>query len=239
MRKWRGRRGKIAPSCASSPGTSSTAGRSPDRPPVARRRVRGDARGVGVGRRAAAGGAAVVAGAAGCRVWGAGVHGRTSRGQVLPLARRARGAPARHREVVGRRRERDPRARRCSGDDASPAAARAAARAARDACACAPVGVWLGNIHATAHDGRVRRPTCGVRRSSCCAGRAVAGGDRRRLQHAHPGVPGFEPCGGHVLDWVFARGLACDGPVEVPARHDAGVGGNLSDHRPVIATLAR
>ncbi len=49
---------------------------------------------------------------------------------------------------------------------------------------------------------------------------------------------GFEPCAGHVLDWVFTRGMRCAGEAELPARHDARVGANLSDHRPVLATVA-
>ena len=101
-------------------------------------------------------------------------------------------------------------------------------------------GVWLGNLHATAHD--EARAQAELRRSAevlvrwSGGGPAVIGGD---CNTRTPEFPGFEACGGHVLDWVFARGLSCAGPVRVPARHDAAVGANLSDHRPVLVEVSQ
>ena len=103
-------------------------------------------------------------------------------------------------------------------------------------------GVWVGNLHATAHD--EARAQADLDRAAAALVR-WSGGGRARPSSAGTATRaprrsrGSQPCGGHVLDWVFARGLRCDGAVEVPPRHDARVGANLSDHRPVIATLAR
>jgi endonuclease/exonuclease/phosphatase family metal-dependent hydrolase len=99
-------------------------------------------------------------------------------------------------------------------------------------------GIWFGNLHATAHDeARAQadlRRAAGALRRWAGDGAAVIGGDTNTRT---PAFPGFEPCGGHVLDWVFARGLRCAGPVTVPPRHDARLGVNLSDHRPVLAAV--
>ena len=163
----------------------------------------------------------------------------TSRGQVLPLAC-----------VVAARR---PDVVKSWGGGANAILVRGDARVTAHArlrlalrperrvmhAVCAG-GVWVGNLHATAHD--EARAQAELRRAADVLGRwpggglAVIGGD---CNTRTPAFPGFQPCGGHVLDWVFASGLRCDGAVEVPPRHDARVGANLSDHRPVIATLAR
>ena len=103
-------------------------------------------------------------------------------------------------------------------------------------------GVWIGNLHATAHDEAraqddLDRAAAALIRWSGggVGGPAIIGGD---CNTRTPVFPGFESCGGRVLDWMFARGLRATGPAEVLPRHDAGVGANLSDHRPLLATLA-
>ncbi len=47
-----------------------------------------------------------------------------------------------------------------------------------------------------------------------------------------PRFPGFEHCGGHVLDHIFARGLEAHGSPALPDR------AGLSDHVPVLVALA-
>ena len=163
----------------------------------------------------------------------------TSRGQLLPLAR-----------VVAARR---PDLAKSWGGGANAILVRGGAQVTahhrlrlalrperRVMHAVCADGVWFGNLHATAHD--EARAQADLDRAADAlvrwsgGGPAIIGGD---CNTRTPAFPGFAPCGGHVLDWVFARGLACDGPVEVPARHDARVGANLSDHRPVVASLTR
>ena len=99
-------------------------------------------------------------------------------------------------------------------------------------------GVWVGNLHASAHV--ESRAVADLERAGAVldrwslGGPAVLGGDTNVRE---PAVPGYTDCGGHVLDHVFARGIAPDGPAATLARHDAGIGANLSDHRPVIVAL--
>ncbi|HMS61925.1 MAG TPA: endonuclease/exonuclease/phosphatase family protein [Solirubrobacteraceae bacterium] len=95
-------------------------------------------------------------------------------------------------------------------------------------------GVWLANIHASAHD--VGRAQADLERSGAALRRwagdepIVFGGD---LNTRAPRVPGFEPAGGHVLDHVFVRGLEVAVPAVTLER------GGLSDHVPVLATVRR
>lgn len=100
-------------------------------------------------------------------------------------------------------------------------------------------GVWFANLHATAHDeGRAQadldRAGAALLRWAG-GGPAVIGGD---MNTRTPALAGFDPCAGHVLDWVFARGLRCAGPARLPERRDPVLGVLLSDHRPVVAALA-
>lgn len=95
-------------------------------------------------------------------------------------------------------------------------------------------GVWFGNLHATAHD--VTKAQADLDRSAATlrgwagAEPAVIGGD---MNTKTPAFPGFEHhCGGHVLDHVFATGIACAGPIRRLERD------GLSDHVPVLATLS-
>jgi endonuclease/exonuclease/phosphatase family metal-dependent hydrolase len=93
-------------------------------------------------------------------------------------------------------------------------------------------GVWIANLHATAHSTRA------AQRDSATAGATVTGwagaapcilgGDfnLRRLT-----LDGFTHAGGHDVDHVFVRGLEPRG-VDVLDR------GQLSDHAPVTTTLA-
>jgi endonuclease/exonuclease/phosphatase (EEP) superfamily protein YafD len=100
-------------------------------------------------------------------------------------------------------------------------------------------GVWVGNLHASAHvEARavadLERAGAALDRWSA-GGPAILGGDTNVRE---PQVSGYADCGGHVLDHVFARGIACAGPAVTLPRHDAALDANLSDHRPVLATLA-
>lgn len=94
-------------------------------------------------------------------------------------------------------------------------------------------GLWIGNLHATAHD--VARAQCDLNESADALLRwsgsepGIIGAD---CNTKTPSFPGFEHCGGHVLDHVFARGLEAVGPPELPDRH------GLSDHVPVLVALA-
>jgi len=95
-------------------------------------------------------------------------------------------------------------------------------------------GLWLANVHASAHD--VARAQADLERCAEALARwagdepVVFGGD---LNTRTPSVPGFEHAGGHVLDHVFVRGLDVAGPVVKLERH------GLSDHVPVLASVAR
>lgn len=100
-------------------------------------------------------------------------------------------------------------------------------------------GRWFGNLHATAHDearaqADLDRAAAALRRWAGDEPAAIGGDTNTRT----PAFPGFEPCAGHVLDWVFTRGMRCARVGELPSRHSAALGANLSDHRPVIATVA-
>ena len=70
-------------------------------------------------------------------------------------------------------------------------------------------GVWVANLHASAHDrargaGRHRPRRRGARSRWAGDEPIVFGGD---MNTRKPVVPGFEHAGGHVIDHVFARGL--------------------------------
>lgn len=95
-------------------------------------------------------------------------------------------------------------------------------------------GVWVANLHATAHD-----TAAAVRDNDLAAATvlrwsgsrpSVLGGDfnLRTLTLA-----GFDHVGGHDVDHVFVHGLRGSGPVEVLDR------GRLSDHAPVRVVVDR
>jgi endonuclease/exonuclease/phosphatase family metal-dependent hydrolase len=94
-------------------------------------------------------------------------------------------------------------------------------------------GRWFANLHATAHSDA--RAHADVAKARACAlhwaGEAplVLGGD---LNVRDPYVSGFVHAGGHGVDHVFVRGLEPAGRCELLER------GSLSDHAPVLATLA-
>ena len=94
-------------------------------------------------------------------------------------------------------------------------------------------GMWLANLHVTAHDG-----PAAVRDNDLAAATVLRwaagapcllGGDfnLRTLVLA-----GFEHAGGHDVDHVFLHGTRTVGPLEVLAR------GMLSDHAPVRVRVA-
>jgi endonuclease/exonuclease/phosphatase (EEP) superfamily protein YafD len=93
-------------------------------------------------------------------------------------------------------------------------------------------GLWLANLHASAYDRAeaqvdIGRAAQALRR---WAGDepVVLGGD---MNTRGPQVPGFAHAGGHVIDHVFARGLAVAAPARTLERD------GLSDHAPVLAVL--
>jgi endonuclease/exonuclease/phosphatase family metal-dependent hydrolase len=94
------------------------------------------------------------------------------------------------------------------------------------------LGVWIANLHATAHDG-----PAAVRDNDLAAATVLRwangspcllGGDFNLRTLA---LAGFEHAGGHDVDHVFVAGLRAAGPVEVLER------GALSDHAPVRVSL--
>ncbi len=93
-------------------------------------------------------------------------------------------------------------------------------------------GIWIANLHAAAHDRAEAQVDIG-RAVAVVRGWAgdepiVFGGD---MNTRKPLVPGFEHAAGRVIDHVFARGLAVAAP---ELKLD---GGGLSDHAPLLATL--
>jgi len=93
-------------------------------------------------------------------------------------------------------------------------------------------GLWLANLHASAYD-RAEAQADIARAAAAVRGwageePAIFGGD---MNTRRPQVPGFAHAGGHVIDHVFARGYVVGGPVQTLAA------GGLSDHAPVLATL--
>jgi endonuclease/exonuclease/phosphatase family metal-dependent hydrolase len=93
-------------------------------------------------------------------------------------------------------------------------------------------GLWIGNLHATAHDDEAAERDVERARAQALAwadgSSLVLGGDFNLLS---PDLPGFVYAGGHDVDHVFAAGLARVGAVEV-LEH-----GRLSDHAPVSLEL--
>ena len=96
-----------------------------------------------------------------------------------------------------------------------------------------PAGLWIANLHATAHD-----TEAAVRDNALAAatvlrwsepGPCVLGGDFNLRELA---LSGFVHAGGHDVDHVFVRGLRADGPIEVLER------GRLSDHAPVRVAIS-
>ena len=93
-------------------------------------------------------------------------------------------------------------------------------------------GLWIANLHASAYDRAEAQVditrAAGAVRDWAGDEPAIFGGD---MNTRRPQVPGFAHGGGHVIDHVFARGYVVAGPVQTL---DAG---GLSDHAPVLATL--
>lgn len=96
-----------------------------------------------------------------------------------------------------------------------------------------PDGVWVGNLHASAHEWRLARRDCALAaetlRGWAAEGPCVLGGD---LNLRHPELAGFTHAAGHSVDHVFARGLTATGRGELLER------GALSDHAPLLVTLS-
>jgi len=95
-----------------------------------------------------------------------------------------------------------------------------------------PDGTWVVNLHATVHDARKAHEDLALARETALrwAGDApvILGGD---VNVRDPSLPGFAQAAGHDVDFVYVRGLATTG-AEV-LEH-----GVLSDHAPVVATVA-
>ena len=93
-------------------------------------------------------------------------------------------------------------------------------------------GIWVANLHATAHHPARAVADVELARLAALAwaGDAplVIGGD---LNLRTPRLPGFVAVSASKVDHVLARGLEPAGPAEMPAR------GGLSDHAPVAVTL--
>jgi endonuclease/exonuclease/phosphatase family metal-dependent hydrolase len=94
-------------------------------------------------------------------------------------------------------------------------------------------GVWVVNLHATAHDTAAAQrdgaTAADAARAWAAGGPVVLGGD---FNLRDPRWPGFERVAGHDVDHIFiAGGLAAAGGAEVLDR------GALSDHAPVAADV--
>jgi endonuclease/exonuclease/phosphatase family metal-dependent hydrolase len=93
-------------------------------------------------------------------------------------------------------------------------------------------GVWVGNLHATAHDAPAAQRDDDLAATTVLtwAGGlpSVVGGDLNLRQLA---LSGFAHAGGHDVDHVFVHGIAPCSSVEVLER------GSLSDHAPVAVEL--
>jgi endonuclease/exonuclease/phosphatase family metal-dependent hydrolase len=94
-------------------------------------------------------------------------------------------------------------------------------------------GLWVGNLHATAHDDPAARRDLERARVHALAWAAgaplILGGD---LNLRQPSLPGLVQIGGHDVDHVFAAGLEGVGNADLLDR------GRLSDHVPVRVTVA-
>jgi endonuclease/exonuclease/phosphatase family metal-dependent hydrolase len=94
-------------------------------------------------------------------------------------------------------------------------------------------GLWVGNLHATAHNDPAARRDAERARTRILVWAAgaplVLGGDFNLLSLS---LPGFVQAAGHDVDLIFVAGLEPIGGVDVLAR------GSLSDHAPVRVTLA-
>ncbi len=92
--------------------------------------------------------------------------------------------------------------------------------------------IWLANLHAAAHDrdeaqADIDRAVAALHRWAGDES-IIFGGD---MNTRRPIVPGFAHAGGKVIDHVFARGLTAAAPAQTLER------GGLSDHAPVLVTL--
>jgi endonuclease/exonuclease/phosphatase (EEP) superfamily protein YafD len=93
-------------------------------------------------------------------------------------------------------------------------------------------GVWVANLHATAHNDPAARRDVERARAQALAWAAgaplVLGGD---FNLPTLSLPGLRHAGGHDVDHVFATGLEPIGEADILDR------GRLSDHAPVRVTL--
>lgn len=93
-------------------------------------------------------------------------------------------------------------------------------------------GMWVANLHATAHDSAAAARDNRLAARTALAwsrhGPCVLGGD---LNLRAPTLEGFTYAGGHDVDHIFVRGWAPGAHVQVLER------GHLSDHAPVLVTL--
>lgn len=96
-------------------------------------------------------------------------------------------------------------------------------------------GTWVANLHAQVHS-EARAQADLARAASALDGWAgtaaavILGGDTNTR---HPQAGDLTVMGGHDVDFVLARGWQRSGPVDVLER------GPLSDHAPVVMTLAQ
>jgi endonuclease/exonuclease/phosphatase family metal-dependent hydrolase len=95
-----------------------------------------------------------------------------------------------------------------------------------------PDGLWVANLHATAHDTEAAVRDNDLAASTVLRWSApapcVLGGDFNLRELA---LAGFVHAGGHDVDHVFLHGLGAAGPVEVLER------GPLSDHAPIRVAI--
>jgi endonuclease/exonuclease/phosphatase family metal-dependent hydrolase len=97
---------------------------------------------------------------------------------------------------------------------------------------CDGDGRWFANLHASTYPPRAHADVALARGTTlrwADDAPLVLGGDFNVLR---PDVPGFVRAGSHHVDHVFARGLEVAAPAVVLER------GDLSDHAPLVVTLA-
>jgi endonuclease/exonuclease/phosphatase family metal-dependent hydrolase len=90
-------------------------------------------------------------------------------------------------------------------------------------------GVWVVNLHATAHDSRRAEEDLDRALAWAPGGPLVFGGD---LNHRDPHLPGLVHAAGRDVDHLFARELTPESAAEVLVR------GALSDHPPLAVSFS-
>ena len=162
----------------------------------------------------------------------------TSRNGLLALRRALAERCARPDEVLGRRRQRDPRRAAPAIAEHRRAAAALLARAPRLPRGARSTAGWFANFHAQVHS--EARAQADLARAAARAGLGAArpGRPGRRHQRPRPGVPGFVRAGGHGVDHVFGQRLRAAGS-DGAARPRAPVGPCAGHRRPGAAATAR